>query len=104
MPPLTYAVWLCGAGTKRLRGYSGNYHHLRVSDEQHLRMALLDSSAAEDGNMDDLKQPLKHLMVTRHVALAESVVGLAIVQFSGVYASRLDHLSPEQRVVPLILH
>ena len=96
----------CGcvcAGAKRLRGYGGNIKNLRVAEEQHLRLAFLDSYSAEEATLHEQQLPLKGLMITKHTDLAENVVGLAFVRLSNVYSSRLDNLTPEQRVVPLVL-
>ncbi len=100
MARTVYAIWLCGAGGKRFRGYSGNIQNLRVSEEQHLRLCFADSCAAEDATLDDEQQPLRELMVIKHSSFAENIVGLAFARLTKVYASRLDSLSLEQRVVP----
>ena len=100
-----YAVWLCGAGSKRFRGYSGNVHSLRVSDEQYLRMAFLDSCDPQNsGNADkhDPSQSLKDIMMSHHADLAQHVVGLAFTRRNKVYKTRLDHLTAEERVVLLV--
>ena len=96
-----YALWLCGSSGKRSRGYSGNFDNLRIAEEQHLRTCFLDTCDAEVTSLVDQQRSLKDLMVTKHLPLAEHIVGLAFVRFSTSYASRLDGLSHEQRTVIL---
>ena len=100
-----HALWLCGAGSKKLgrgRGYAGNLNALRVADEQHLRFMFADARDSSDiSAATESMLPLKELMVRNHLALAEHVIGLAFVKLSAVYTSVLDSLTPEQKVVLL---
>ena len=65
-------------------------------------MLCLDTCDAAVGTLEEVQRPLKELMVTKHLPLAENVVGLAFLHFKDVYSSRLDNLTPEQRIVLLI--
>ena len=100
-----YGLWICGAAGKRFRGYNGNPQHLRVSDEQHVRLAFLDAHDPQNTQPGNHRRPLKDILVSDHVMFAEHVVGLAFVARSSVvYRSCLDNLNPEQRVVLLGAH
>ena len=97
-----YCLWLCGAAGQRARGYSGSLDSMRVADEQYLRMVFLDSCDPQhSAEHHDL--PLKEIMTTRHANLAQHVVGLAFVRLTSLYSSRLDNLTAEERVVPLVI-
>ena len=100
---MIYALFLCGAGAKRQRGYSGNFKNLRVSDEQHLRLAYMDTCDADGSRLEQHQKSLQELMVHQHVALAEHVVGLAFIRLTASYETRLDNLSHEQRIVFLVM-
>ena len=94
-----YGLWLCGAAGKRLRGYSGSLQTLRVSDELFLRMVFLDSCDPQRVSPDEQQRSLKDIMVTDHLAFSERVVGLAFIKRTGrTYQSRIDKLTPQQRV------
>ena len=98
---MIYALWLCGSGGKRSRGYTGNFDNLRIAEEQHLRTCLLDTCDAEVASLVDQQRSLKDLMLTKHLSLAEHIVGVAFLRLSASYSSRWDGLSHEQRTVLL---
>ena len=64
-------------------------------------MLLFDTYDAADTKLADAQLPLHDLMGTQHKALAERIVGLSFMRLESTYPSRLDHLSPEQRVASL---